>query len=253
MPITVSLVIILIVAGVAAGIVTSVAGMASLVSYPVLLTLGLSPVSANVTNTTALIFSGVSSTLSSTKELKRDPHTALRVSLVTLVGGLLGSLLLGLAPAKIFEHVVPFLILFAAILMVITNRRREQHLATPKWLAKGQLFWIFLVGLYIGYFGASAGVIFLAIMQATNAVPFAVNNAIKNLACLGTNILSLFVYAMTTKVYWAMAVIMGIGFFIGGYCGPIIVRHVPTKPLQNIITVGAFFLAGYFFYDIYLK
>ncbi|KRM87262.1 integral membrane protein [Lacticaseibacillus thailandensis DSM 22698 = JCM 13996] len=112
---------------------------------------------------------------------------------------------------------------------------------------------IFLVGLYIGYFGASAGIILLAILSVTLDQTFTVSNAIKNFTTFVANIFSIVIYALTTKVYWSMVLPLGVGLFIGGYAGPIVVRHVSVKLLQRVIAFGAFGLAAYFFYDAYFK
>lgn len=254
--------IYLLAGGIIAGLLATMAGLASLVSYPLLLSLGVPPVNANVTNTAALIWTGVGSALSSRKELKRNKKITLQVTIVTLVGGIVGSLILVVAPAKSFEKVVPFFIFAAGVLMLWTNRKKRPQTtltasatSRPVWLrwlgfiAKNVA--IFLVGVYIGYFGASAGVIMLAILGFTLNKPFAVDNAIKNFAAFATNVFSLIVYTLNTRVYWGMAVVMGIGFFIGGYLGPIFVRHVPTRPLRMVVAFLAFGLAAYFFYQAY--
>ncbi|AMV69441.1 membrane protein, putative [Pediococcus damnosus] len=247
--------IILLVTGIAAGLLSSIAGLASLVSYPVLLLLGLPPVSANVTNTAALIFTGAGSSLSSLRELHHSRKTAWQVTTYTLMGGVVGSVLLVFAPATTFERVVPFLVFGAGVLMLWSQFRRQPPQAkTDQSSLKTVILKniaIFLVGVYIGYFGASAGIILLSILIVTLNESFAVTNAIKNFAAFMTNILSLVIYAFTTKVYWWMVVPLGIGMFIGGYTGPVVVRHVPVKPLRTIIAFAAFGLAGYLFYTAY--
>jgi uncharacterized membrane protein YfcA len=248
--------IYLIVAGIASGLTSSMAGMGSIFSYPVLLSLGVPPVSADVTNTAALIFTGVGASVSSTKELHGHGRTMWQTALISLVGGIVGSFILVKAPATSFQKVVPFLIMLAGILMLITSHRAKKVKSTqPVSLSllmrvlRG--ICIFLVGLYIGYFGASAGVILLAVLGISNNLPFAVNNAVKNFSSLLTNIFSLVIYAFTTKVYWALVVPLGIGFFIGGYIGPVFIRRIPAALIRNVIAAGAFILAGYLFYTAY--
>lgn len=247
--------IILLATGAAAGLLSSIAGLASLVSYPVLLLLGLPPISANVTNTAALIFTGAGSSLSSLRELHHSRKTALQVTAYALIGGVIGSVLLAFAPAATFERVVPFLVFGAGILMLWSQFRKKptQPKPTEKSLKVTifKNFTILLVGVYIGYFGASAGMILLSILIVTLSEPFAEINAIKNFAYFMTNILSLIIYAFTTKVYWWMVVPLGIGMFVGGYIGPVVIRHVPIKPLRTIIAFAAFGLAGYLFYTAY--
>lgn len=249
------MVVILFIAGIAAGLLASIAGLASLVSYPVLLALGVPPVSANTTNTASLVFTGIGASMSSLKELKSSKKTMWSVAVYALVGCVLGSIILVYAPASTFEKVVPFLIFGAGVLMLYTqfkgeNKDRESKPDTP--LVRGlKLFAIFLVGIYIGYFGASAGMILLAILTVTINESFAVTNAIKNFTSFLANALSLLIYAFTTKIYWWMVVPMGIGMFIGGYVGPVVIRHVPVRPLRIVIAFAAFGLAGYLFYTAF--
>ncbi len=247
--------IILLAAGLSAGFVSSIAGLASLISYPVLLLLGLPPVSANVTNTAALIFTGAGSSISSLRELSHVRKTKWEVTFYALIGGVLGSVLLAFAPATTFERVVPFLVFGAGLLMIWSQFRKTppQKKVNPHQLRTTILknIAIFLVGVYIGYFGASAGMILLAILIVTLNNTFGEINAIKNFAAFMTNILSLVIYAFTTKVYWWMVLPLGIGMFVGGYLGPVLVRHVPVKPLRIIISFAAFGLAGYLFYTAY--
>lgn len=243
----------LLTAGIIAGILSTVAGLASLVSYPVLLSIGVPPVSADVTNTAALIFTGIGSTMSSQLELRQHRHTMWHVSLVTVAGGILGCLILAFAPSASFEHVVPFLILLAAIMMTVSGRHPEQS-KQPRTGLVWQIIQnmaIFCVGIYIGYFGAAAGIFMLAVLTVTLDKPFIVSNAIKNFASFLTNTLSLVIYAFTTKVYWLLAIPLALGMFIGGYVGPIVARHMPIRLLRRLISLAAFGLAFYLFWDTY--
>ncbi|GAX07447.1 sulfite exporter TauE/SafE family protein [Secundilactobacillus silagincola] len=246
--------IYLIVAGAIAGFLSSVAGLASLVSYPVLLSVGVPPVSADVTNTAALIFTGLGSTLSSSKELKGNHATMWHVGLLTAAGGIIGCLILAFLPSSSFEHVVPFLIFLAAVMMMVSGKKKQvSQTAQPTklWVRILKNSAIFLVGIYIGYFGAAAGIFMLAILTVTLTKPFVVSNAIKNFSALLTNVISLVIYAFTIKVYWLMAVPLAIGMFAGGYVGPVVIRHLPVKLLRNLITIAAFCLSGYLFYTAY--
>ncbi|MCH5461848.1 sulfite exporter TauE/SafE family protein [Lactobacillus sp. LC28-10] len=251
---TILITVYLILAGAIAGFLSSVAGLASLVSYPVLLSVGVPPVSADVTNTAALIFTGLGSTMSSTKELKGNRTTMWHVGLLTALGGIVGCLILAFLPSSSFEHVVPFLILLAAVMMMVSGKEKATVKAaqpTKLWIQIARNIAIFLVGIYIGYFGAAAGIFLLAILTVTLTKPFVVSNAIKNFSSLLTNVISLVIYAFTIKVYWLMAVPLAAGMFIGGYVGPVVIRHVPVKLLRGLITIAAFGLSGYLFYTAY--
>ncbi|BAP85760.1 permease [Paucilactobacillus hokkaidonensis JCM 18461] len=251
--------IYLLIAGIASGLLSSMAGLASLISYPVLLSLGLPPVNANVTNTASLVFTGIGSGISSVTELKSHKEDTIRVSILSIAGAVGGSLLLTLAPASTFQRVVPLFIFMAGCLMLFSLRqdskpflfaKKQSQSLLKSFLANSA---ILLVGIYGGYFGAAAGIMLLSILSITLTAPLPVSNAIKNFTSLITNLIAIFIYTLTIKVYWLMVIPMGIGMFIGGYIGPIIVRRVPTRPLRICISVAAFCLAGYLFYGAYFK
>ncbi len=90
----------------------------------------------------------------------------------------------------------------------------------------------------------------LAIM-ATNDLDFPVNNAIKNFASLIANFVAFIVYIFTANIYWSMVLPLGIGLFIGGYVGPMLVRHIPALIMRRVIIGLAFVLAGYLFVQEY--
>lgn len=227
--------IFLIIAGFAAGLLASVAGLASLVSYPALLAVGLPPVIANVTNTTALIFSGIGATASSLKELRGHWKKLTLYVILSLIGSIGGSVLLLIAPASSFEKVVPFFILFAGILLFMSGRKKDVSTAKLKqahqtpakhfWVSLISLTGIVLVGTYTGYFGAAGGVIFLAILSIITDDRFTVVNAMKNVIAFGGNLIATVIFIFKSKIDWLLVIPLGFGLLIGGYTGPIIVRH----------------------------
>lgn len=254
---------ILFPAGILAGIASSVAGLASLVSYPALLLVGISPVSANVTNTAALIFSAIGSGTASRRELRGHYRELLKLLPLTVLGSLCGGMLLLAAPATSFEYIVPFFIFGAALLILWPELPHTHSFKHPCLTGNGKsLLWkrisavavstaIFLVGAYTGYFGAAAGVVMLAILAATSHLEFAEYNALKNVALGTSNLVATVLFAFRAHIYWLAVVPLAIGFFIGGFIGPHIVRRVPSKLLKIIIAVGAIGLAVFLFIRTY--
>ncbi|WP_125606153.1 sulfite exporter TauE/SafE family protein [Lapidilactobacillus bayanensis] len=241
---------ILIIVGVLAGICNAVAGLASLVAYPALLALGLPPIAANVTDTVALIFSGIGATVSSQKELRGAHHELWTFLPITLLGCIVGALLLFAIPAKTFERVVPFFILFAAIAELIPFNRQPSKTAKP-----GAKVWaligVFFVGVYSGYFGAAAGVLMLALLGVISSEPFVKYNAEKNMIFAVANVLSAIIYGTHIQLMWRWIIPLALGFLIGGYIGPIIVRHTSTHLLKILIGIGAIILAITLFVQAY--
>lgn len=104
---------------------------------------------------------------------------------------------------------------------------------------------IFIVGIYSGFFNAGAGVLMLTLLTVINSQKsFAVNNALKNVAMTVTNTTSWIVFAIETTIYWNYVIPLMIGNVVGGYVGPIIVRHLPGRLMQIIVGIGALILAG---------
>lgn len=244
------LVVSLIIVGILAGICNAVAGLASLVAYPALLALGLPPIAANVTDTVALIFSGVGATLSSQKELRGAHKELLTFLPITVLGCICGALLLFAIPEQDFEKVVPFFILFAAVaeLVPYTKRPSQNVSLIAKVLA---LVGVFFVGIYSGYFGAAAGVLMLALLGVISNEPFIKYNAEKNVIFAVVNVVSAIVYGMHVQLMWHWIIPLALGFLIGGYIGPIIVRHTSTRLLKTLIGIGAIILAISLFIQAY--
>ena len=233
--------LVLVLAGIAAGITGSVAGLASLVSYPVLLALGLPPVTANVANTVALVFGGASAVTASRVELAGQARQMRPLALATVVGGTLGGVLLLVAPAASFEYVVPWLIAGASAAILLPTRPRA---ATPPRFHQTTLIaGTTLIGVYGGYFGAASGVLLLALLLAMTDEGFARSNAAKNLLLTLANAVAALVFIYFGAVRWLAALPLAVGFLIGGQLGPAIVRRAPPARLRWLVALAGIGLA----------
>ncbi|MQY30374.1 sulfite exporter TauE/SafE family protein [Nocardia aurantia] len=227
----------LVAVGFAAGLVSVLVSLASLVSYPALLALGLSPVSANVTNTVSLVFIGAGAAAGSRAELRGTRRIVWRMGLVAAVGGAAGSALLLLAPASTFQAVVPFLIGGASIFLLgqpyLARRRESRGTTEPPW--RGPLLWTALFGaaVYAGYFGAAGGILVLAIMTAMfpQWPPHRIN-AVKNVIAMFSNGAAAIAFAGFGPVHWSFVAPLAVGFFLGGRVGPGIARRLPNNTLR---------------------
>ncbi|WEV70545.1 sulfite exporter TauE/SafE family protein [Lactobacillus sp. ESL0785] len=245
--------IFIFIGGIAGGLLSSVASMASLASYPVLLAVGIPPVYANVTNDAALIWTGIGSTISSTKELKGHWKQVGFYAIFTVVGSLFGCFLLLSFPSRVFEKLVPFFIAGSGIMVIISGKHHnlEPH-KTPLWQELFYIAALLVMGIYTGYFGAAGGVIVLVLLTYITDEKFIVVNAIKNVICGLANFVALIVFAFTSHIYWLQSIPLAIGMFIGGYLGMDILRKVPAKAVRVFIAALAFIQAGYFFYKAYM-
>jgi uncharacterized protein len=255
------LVLVLAGVGMLAGMVGSVASLASLVSYPALLALGLPPVSANVTNTVALVFSGVGSAAGSRPELAGQGRRVARLGLLTAAGGAAGAALLLATPSQWFAYVAPVLIAAGAVAIFRPPASRaaarpgddapaHSHVGGSHvggWHVGGwrQIGWreggwasrlaLFGVAVYIGYFGAAGGILLLAVLIRILAEPLARSNAVKNAVAGLANAVAAIGFAIFGPVRWAAVLPLAAGFLIGGWIGPALVRRLPAGPLRIFI------------------
>jgi uncharacterized membrane protein YfcA len=240
----------LVLAGVGGGLCGSVAGLASLVSYPALLAVGLPPVTANVSNTVALVFSSIGSVWGSRPELHGQRARARRLGGIALGGGIVGAVLLLATPSESFALIVPWLIGLASLGILI--RRNPARLVPashpPTWtLAAG----VFGIGVYAGYFGAAGGVLLLALLLATTAESLARSNALKNVLLGIANGVAAVAFVLFGPVHWSAVIPLAIGFLIGGRLGPIVVRRAPAGPLRTVIACAGLVLAVHLGLDAY--
>ncbi|WP_328529407.1 sulfite exporter TauE/SafE family protein [Nocardioides sp. NBC_00368] len=249
----------LLLAGIGAGLTGSVAGLASLVSYPSLLAAGLPPVVANVTNTVAMFGVTGGTVAGSRRELRGQGRRIAWLALASFLGGAVGAALLLTTPAEAFEAVVPWLVGAGAILLLLRDRIRIwAALATTRTprqdpldhgerrtVARG-FAWgvaVFVLGIYGGYFGAGVGIIALAVLVLERTEALAVTNAVKNVATGVANGTAAIAYVFFAPVDWPAAVALGVGAVLGGFLGPAIVRVAPERPLRWLVGLAGLGLA----------
>jgi uncharacterized membrane protein YfcA len=233
----------LVLAGIGGGLAGSIAGLASIVSYPALLAVGLPPVMANVTNTVSLVFGSVGSISGSRPELRGQGHRARHLAWFAIAGGVSGGLLLLATPPQAFAKIVPWLIGLASLAILIRPDRTKLPPPVgqrPTWALSGG---VFLVGVYGGYFGAAAGVILLALLLISTSEVLARSNALKNLLLGLANGIAALVFVFFGPVRWAAVLPLGLGLLIGGRIGPIVVRRAPAGPLRVRIACAGIGLA----------
>lgn len=234
-------------AGVLGGLTGSIAGLASVATYPALLVVGLPPVAANVTNTVALVFNGIGSVWGSRPELKGQGRWIKRIAPVTAVGGAAGAALLLSTPAEGFERAVPILLGFASMAILlprIGNRyarvaSHQRHTATVLLESAA----IFLISIYGGYFGAAAGVLLLALLLRAGGATLAHANASKNVILGVANGVAAIIFAVLAPVNWLAVVALGVGCLLGSRVGPVVVRHAPSGPMKVVIGAAGLVVA----------
>ena len=248
--------VLLVLAGIGGGLTGSIAGLASLISYPALLAAGLPPVTANVTNTAALVLTGVGSVSASRPELRGQGRRLVPLALAAVLGGAAGAALLLSTPTEAFERIVPVLIGGASLAILVQPPMRELALdATlasrprdPWWLPVA----VFAISIYGGYFGAAAGVLMLATFLLTTGEGLPRSNALRNVILGVANTVAAVGFVLFASIAWSAALPLALGLFLGSLLGPRIVRRAPQTALRRIIAVAGLGLAVHLGIQAYL-
>jgi uncharacterized membrane protein YfcA len=238
--------LILIAAAFAAGVINSIAGGGTLITFPVLIWLGLDPKVANATSTVALwpgLFGGL---FGYRRELENSSTLLLRLGITSVIGGALGAWLLIWTPSPTFARLVPFLILFATILFMaqgtINRRLRLQPIvAEPKvswWL--GAIVFQFFSSIYGGYFGAGNGILMLAALGLLGLHDLNRANGIKNFLGICINSVAVLSFAFKGLVVWPDALMMAGAATLGGYFGAHVAVRIGQVVIRRAIVVIGF-------------
>jgi uncharacterized membrane protein YfcA len=241
-----------------AGAVNSIAGGGTLLTFPVLFAfLGSTAeaaVVANATNTVALVPAAVAALLGYRRELAQERRWVTLLVGPSLVGGLIGSLLLVLLPSEWFKVAVPWLILAAALLFALQPQVArwtgigKPHDAPSGRVAVGVIVFQLAVAIYGGYFGAGMGILMLAALSMLGMNDIHGMNAVKSLLGAVINGTSVVVFAASGKVDWPLAILMGVAAAIGGYLGAHTARRVNKTLVRAVVVALGFALAAYYFY-----
>jgi uncharacterized protein len=225
-------------AGLGAGILTSTVGVASLLSFPVLLAVGLPPVVANASNTVGLVPAGVSGSFGYRAELREHPRITWTVVATCALGAIGGAVLLLALPASVFEAVVLWLILFTCLLVGVQPRiarwLRARHearhgvaLAERRHMSPATTAFATITGVYGGYFGAGAGVMMVAVLGIGTDLELRIVNGLKTLSLMVGNVVAGLIFIVVADPRWDVVVLLAAGSLVGGYVGARIGRKLP--------------------------
>jgi uncharacterized protein len=226
-------------AGAAAAVINSVAGGGSIVSFPVALAAGLPPVVASASNTVALAPGSLASAYAYRKELGENRRLALGLALPAVAGSLAGAMLLVRAPERVFEIVVPWLVLSATLLLVLRDalwRRAVGRDAPPgrrrTLVVAGTLG---VIAVYGGYFGAGMGIVTLALIALLRKLDIHQMNAIKTIVVGAINTVAALYFLASGAADLPAAAAMTIGATAGGYGAASIARRVEPRLVSRIV------------------
>jgi uncharacterized membrane protein YfcA len=224
-------------AAIAAGAINAVAGGGSLITFPTLVAVGLSPVTASITNTVALCPGYLGATLAQRRDLVGQGKRALLLLPVGAAGGVAGAYLLLHTDEGAFDFAVPFLLLFAALLVGAQDKIRTLlfgHERKHRAEALAMLP-VVLAGIYGGYFGAGMGVMILAALGIVFADDLLRINALKQCVSLAVNIAAAIVFVFSNRIDWPVAGVMFICALAGGLIGGKVAAKIPTKWLRWLV------------------
>jgi uncharacterized membrane protein YfcA len=238
--------VLVLLAGMAAGTVNAIVGSGTLITFPVLLAVGYSPVLANVSNTVGLAPGSISAAVGYRAELGGQRRRLRVLGLASLCGGITGGVLLLTLPADAFRAIVPVLIALSCVLVLVqpwlTERlamaeRRREHGGVALFVG------VYLAGIYGGYFGAAQGVLLIALLglfldehlQRVNAAKNVLAGIVNGAAAALFILVSLF--RPGSHVAWLAAALIAIGSVIGGQIGARIGRRTRPGVLRGLVVL----------------
>jgi uncharacterized protein len=252
----------LFLAAVAAGMVNSVAGGGSFITFPALIFVGIAPIAANATNTAVVWPGTVASTVAYRKAFTAEAKRLLLPLIITgILGGVLGARILLVTPQGTFMRIVPWLLLGATLLFVFSGPitswiRGRANLksgeavggaSTPRALLVGVLFLELLVSIYVGYFGAGVGILFLSLLALMGLEDIHAMNGMKTLLTSIINGVALLTFILARVIVWPQALLMLVGALIGGYGGAWVAQKMNPQHVRWLVIAIGFAISAYFF------
>ncbi len=257
------------IAAMLAGGINAVAGGGTVISFPAA-ALSLSLISANATNAFALVPASLGSVTAYREDLRNQKRTLLLLLIPTFLGALCGAWVVANTPEAIFRRVVPFLILFAALLFAFSRRinafvkqransnvkhqtsnaSAPPHLRTSALSSRGLLFAgivQFLIALYGGYFGAGIGILMLSSLSLAGMRDIHRMNALKAALSAGINGTAVVFFALNGRISWPLGIWMAFGALIGGYVMARLAKRINQNYLRAFVVVMGIVAAAFMF------
>ena len=229
------------------GAINSVAGGGSFLTFPALIFTGVPAISANATNNFAMWFGTLASARGYREEVADQRHILRNAIAVSLVGSVIGAVLLLHTPPRTFERMIPFLLLFATIVFAVSPFLTKERAHGARRHNPFQLAAQFCTAVYGGYFGAGIGFLMLAILAFSGLPNFNAMNAVKNVLAAAINGIALVPFVLAGIIQWPQAVLMAAGAVIGGYVGSRVGRKVPQRVMRVLVICLGAAMSLYFF------
>ncbi len=253
-------IVFLFVAGFLGGIVNSIAGGGSFITFPALLFVGVPPVSANATNTFSSCSGYLSGSYALRKELIAHKHELGRYIIISLLGGIVGAWLLLQTPDDQFRKAIPWLLLFASVLFIwgsslnsLLKRSASSHKHAS--LVGSILLSLMLLGvcIYGGFFNAGLGIIILSYLALAGYRDINTMNGIKLLVSTAVSLIAIVLFVIDGVIVWYEGSMLLLGTLAGGYVAAHWSRSLPQRYVRAFVIVSSIAITLYFFYDIYFR
>lgn len=246
-------ILILTLAALLAGALNAVAGGGSFASFPALVFVGIPPINANATNTVALWPGALASVVAYRREIIARSRVLVVLGIVSMIGGILGALLLLNTPQETFRRMVPYLLLVATLLFAfgshVTNWVRSHgELTENSWpalivVAGLQLF----IAIYGGFFGGGLGILMLATLTLLGMDNIHIMNGIKMLLNAIINGIAVAAFMYYRVVEWPHAILMMSGSIAGGYIAAHYARQLEPGLVRRFAILVGFIMTIIFF------
>jgi len=231
-------------AGLFAGAINGVVGAGTLITFPLLVALGIPPVTANGTNTTGLFPGAISSAGVYRKTLRADAALVGAMALAAALAAAGGALLVLALPAHVFTEVVPVLILGAVVLVVLQPLLSR---AIQRWIGEHRadafphrgpsVVTAAGVGVYGGYFGGGQGIVLMGLLPLVYAPDLQQSNGVKNVLAAAANATAAVVFIIFGHIIWSVAIVLAVSSIIGGWFGGRLATRLPTIVYRITIAV----------------
>ena len=240
--------LLLLAAAFGAGVLNTIAGGGTFLTFPALVFAGVPPVAANATSTVAALPGYLAGALGFRRELRSFGRAELlRLLAITLAGSVVGSILLLVSSNRAFSAIVPFLLLAATLAFLFGDRIRA-------WAGRGRggvrsqgAVGLFLVSTYGGYFNGGLGIILLALFALWGMTDIHRMNGLKTAMSFTLSAISVSIFAIAGLIHWPPALIMMVGTTIGGYAGAPLARALPRTVVRGVISAVGFGMSAVFF------
>jgi len=251
-------IVLLFLAGFFGGVLNSIAGGGSFITFPAFIFVGIAPIVANATNTFASCAGYISGTYAFRKELAQHKTQLLLIIIISLIGGVFGAWLLLQTPESAFRAAIPWLLLFATVLFIfgseINSKLKKVADSHQHASAIGGILLLVLllaVSAYGGFFNAGLGIIALSYLALAGYTNINAMNGLKLLISSTVSLVAIVVFIFHDVIAWYEGTIVLFGTLVGGYVAAHVSRKLPQKQVRGFVIFASIVTTGYFFIELY--